>query len=774
MKRYIKFLPVGIILALWVLFAYPYWGKGLVPFPSTYLVTFFPPWSAQYGMPVKNNAMPDVITQIYPWKDLTIDTWKSGAIPLWNPYSFGGTSHAANYQSAVFSPFNLLFFVLPQTDAWSVLVLLQPILAGAGMYIFLTSLGLSRISRATGSLAFMFCGFITVWMAYGTLAYAALWLPLALFFVRMHQRGKPWAAPFVSVVLALSFLSGHFQISLYVFLMTGAYSLYTVFENTRDRWRNSVLLAAVPVGALLAAFQIFPSLEAYTGAVRSGLFQKGEIIPWNYLVTLFAPDFFGNPVTRNDWFGHYAEWAGFVGVVPLFLSVFAVLFLYRKNAQVKFFGFSALVSLMLAVPSPLNDLMYAVRFPVLSTSAASRIIVLFSFSLSALAALGADGLFSRWNGKVHKKDWLFIVLFIAGLAVLWAWLLLTDPMPAGRLSVAVRNTVLPTGMLVSAIAVYLSGFVLKKRRKKAALMALMILTAFDMYRYASKWMPFDPKEFVYPRAEILSELTTRTKDSQGRVFGNLGGEASVYFDIPLIEGYDAVYQARYGEFIRSAETGKPGIPERSVVQLSKNAEYTNTILNLMGVRYLAHRISDGRQGWAFPHWNYPEYTLVWKDETYELYENAKALPRAFLASSYVRQTSGEGILHALFSGEIDPEKTVVLENEPEIQPAEGEGTAEIVRYRENRVEIRTDSRVPKLLFLSDVYDTGWHAAVDSKPSSLYRANYTFRAVSIPAGTHTVTMWYWPQSLTYGLLAAVFGTLWSIGIFVIQKKRAGAA
>jgi hypothetical protein len=27
-------------------------------------------------MPVKNNAMPDLITQIYPWKIQTIDSWK--------------------------------------------------------------------------------------------------------------------------------------------------------------------------------------------------------------------------------------------------------------------------------------------------------------------------------------------------------------------------------------------------------------------------------------------------------------------------------------------------------------------------------------------------------------------------------------------------------------------------------------------------------------------------------------------------------------------------
>src|SRR5258708_5870465 len=85
--------PVFIILFIWSLFASSYFFKHKVPFPSTYAVNFFPPWNAYhlYDGPVKNNAMPDVITQMYPWRYFTIQSWKAGQIPLWNPYSFSGT-----------------------------------------------------------------------------------------------------------------------------------------------------------------------------------------------------------------------------------------------------------------------------------------------------------------------------------------------------------------------------------------------------------------------------------------------------------------------------------------------------------------------------------------------------------------------------------------------------------------------------------------------------------------------------------------------------------
>src|SRR3990170_6715996 len=82
--------PVISLVIIWFIFASPYFFKGLVPFPSRHLADFFAPWSGFYGMPVKNQAMPDVVTQLYPWKKITIDSWKMFQIPAWNPYQFAG------------------------------------------------------------------------------------------------------------------------------------------------------------------------------------------------------------------------------------------------------------------------------------------------------------------------------------------------------------------------------------------------------------------------------------------------------------------------------------------------------------------------------------------------------------------------------------------------------------------------------------------------------------------------------------------------------------
>lgn len=738
-----RWWPIGIILAVWLVFAYPYWGVGLVPFPSKYLVTFFAPWSNVYGMPVKNNAMPDVITQVFPWKHVTTATWKQGELPLWNPYSFSGTSHVGNYQSAVLSPINALFFVLPEIHAWSIMILLQPVLAGLFMFLFLRSLAISKPGSILGSMAYMFCGFLVVWMAYGTLAYAVLFLPLILYGIETKRY------MFTALGIVLSFLSGHFQMSIYVLLYALVYAVY------RREWQSLLFIA---FGLGIAAPQIFPAYDAYTKAVRSSLFLKGEVIPWQYIPTLFAPDFYGNPVTRNDWFGHYAEWAGFIGVIPLLLAFLRPL---------GFFAAAALVSLVFAYQTPFVDLLYAAKIPVLSTSSASRIIVLASFSLAVMSGFGLDRLMELWKKRNVKKITVWSGSVTAGIALLWVTLLFLKPLAADKLMIAMRNSYLPTGFALAAIAIAGAGFIFPKKYIAVLPHLLILFTAVDVYRFAAKWMPFDPGEYIYPELSVISKLKELTQNDHSRVFGNIGNEVGSQFGIQLIEGYDAVYQQRYGEFISSVNDGSARIPERSVVTFPKRGKYSEDILNMLGVKHYMHKKSDGRFVWAFPFWEYPQYRLVWEDDNFQILENTKSFSRAFLASSYKVETDDQKILDVLYS--IDRRDAIVLEKEPAILPEPGEGDVAIETYRPTEVILKTQADVSKLLFLSDVYDGGWRASIDGKPAELLRANFDFRAVAVPSGSHTIRMWYAPISVTLGFTVGGVSLLGMVGLLVWKKR-----
>ncbi len=756
-----RFWPILVILLLVGIFSRPYFTQGRVPFPSSYLVSFFPPWSASYGMPVKNNAMPDVITQIYPWKLLTTRSWTSGQIPLWNPFSFAGTPHAGNYQSAVFSPVNILPIVLGSIDGWSIAILLQPFLAGIFMYFFLRTLHATRSSATLASISFMFSGFLVVWMAYGTLGYAVLFLPLILgSLVRLYEKPSAWAIIGVSTGIALSLLSGHFQMSIYVVMATIAFAVFWAFFS-RKTSRLSWSLISIVFGLTMAMPQLMASFDAYTQSVRSASFVKGEVIPWQYLVTAFSPDYYGNPVTRNDWFGHYAEWASFIGVIPLLLSFYAIV--RRRRPLVWFFLSLGLVSLLLATPTPLNDLLFALKIPVLSTSAAGRIIMLLSFSLSVLSALGLDQIRQDWKGKNYKPFLRFASCI--GMLIIFLWILLSvgQVLPADKLAIARRNSILPTTIAGIGIVAMLTAF-FRPGVKYFILIVLLGVSSIDSLRFATKWMPFDPRAYMYPGMDVISFLTERGQVD--RIFGNVGNELTGVFQLPSVEGYDALYQKRYGEFVRFADEGALKNPERSVVTVARGGAYSQRVLDLLGVRYIIHRLSDGTNVWAYPHWKYPFYTSVYKDDHYEIFENTHALPRFFLASRYELRTDREAMLRALIMDETFDRERILLEHAPPFVPQEGSAEVSLTRYTPNEVVFSVQSSADKLLFLSDVYEDGWKASVDGKETALLRANYAFRAVSVPAGTHEVRMFYRPRSVTIGIPVAIISFI----VLILLARR----
>ncbi len=749
-KTLILFWPVVFIFLLWFIFASPYLLKGMVPYASTYQVNFFPPWShyEKFWGPVKNNAMPDIHGQIYPWKKFTIDALKLGQIPLWNPYNFSGNPHLANYQSAVLSPFNLLFFlpagrqgILPFIDGWSILVLLQPLLAGIFIYFLVRTYKTSKIASLISAISFMFCGFIVVWMAYGTLAMAIVFLPLALFAIEKHHQTKKLRFLFLlSISIPLSFFSGHFQTSFYFLIVTVSYIL---FKGIIMRELSAIryTLYAIFIGLLFSLPQILPSIDLYRESVRSEIFTTGGGIPLHYLVNIFSPDFFGNPVTRNDWFGYYAEWASFIGIIPLLLSFFA---LGKKKSHVLFFLLSGFFALALAIDSPLQLLISSFKIPVLSTSIPSRIIVLFSFSFAVLAGFGLDALKEYLLKRSTKK--IFFPLFVIGILLTIIWLLLSvgKVMANDKLIIAERNLFIPTLLYVGSV---ISIFFSWKRKELFFLVACFFLlgTSFDSLRFAQKWMPFDPKELVFVQVPIIDAIKKNIGD--GRIFGNIGAELSTYYGFPSIEGYDPLYIGRYGEFIRSAETGDFQKGERSVVKLARSGKYINRVLDLLGVGLIFHPIPDTNQGWAYPVWkDLKKFSLVYHDDKFQLFRNNDAIPRAALFYRTEIVKNDKEIIKRFYTENFDFRKTLIIEEPLNVVLKDGTGSAKIISYTPNKVKIVVTTDTPALLFLADNYYPGWKAKfyffeASTRETKIYRADYTFRAIVVPSGTSIVEFSY---------------------------------
>lgn len=764
-----RFWPILFLFVLWFIFCFPYFFGHKVPFSSTYQVNNFSPWSmySQFAQPVKNGAMPDVITQIYPWRHVGIAVWRNGEVPLWNMYSFGGTPLLANYQSAVLSPFNLLFFIFPFIDAWSLLVLLQPILAGLGMYWFARQVGVSKWGSLLSSISFMFCGFLVVWMGYATLGYALLFLPFSLIGLEGFFSSRKIRYLYLfSFSLPLSFFSGHFQISLYVLCIIFAYWIYKSFQ------KKSLLLFSISAvyflsGMLLCLPQLLPSIEFYSQSLRSGLFQKGEVIPLGYLPTLLAPDFLGNPVTRNDWFGHYAEWNMYIGIIPFFLAFLA--FTQWKKSLIKFAFIVGFIAVLLAFDTPIADIFVRLHIPVLSTSALSRVVCVYSFFFALLSGFGLDSLVDLIHN--NKKRAVIVVLIVGGFlfAVLWIIVLGKLFMPFEKIVIAKQNLILPTVFFGTFAVVTIGGFLVPKNYRKYLLGLLILITAFDMYRFAVKWQAFDPKSLVTPAVPMISELD-KIQGYQ-RAIGNYGAEVSNYYQLPSLEGYDALYPKRYGEFVSYITDGYLHEADRSVVAFPRNGKYTKEAINLLNVKYVIHKIADTQRGWTFPFWGYPasQFTMLFNDGVYQIFQNNSAYPHAFLVGNYVVATNSGEILNTLFQ-KIDQRKAIVLEEKPSLKiVSDGNASSKVTHYTADKVVVQTSAKTNMLLFMSDNYYPGWKVYVDGKETFVHRADYTFRAVEVPAGMHQVTFQYQPFSFAVAIIGSFAGLVVTGGIGLLLRR-----
>jgi len=86
---------------------------------------------------------------------------------------------------------------------------------------------------------------------------------------------------------------------------------------------------------------------------------------------------------------------------------------------------------------------------------------------------------------------------------------------------------------------------------------------------------------------------------------------------------------------------------------------------------------------------------------------------------------------------------------------------------------KIETNVPTLLFISDNWYPGWNAYVDGKKTELLRADFTFKAIEVPAGSHSIIMKFEPKSLKYGGLIswlAIFVSLIYLIYCIIKRKK----
>ncbi len=769
--------------------------KNLVPFPSRALVAKYYPWNTMsgFGVPFKDSDFTDAFRQQFPWKHFFLTGVEQGKLNLWNPRAFSGYPMFANLQSAYFTPFNLIYFLFGLINGWTINIILMMLLSGIFMYLFLQTLKFKPYLCFLGSLGFMFLNYIIHWLEWTVVSQSAIWLPLCLYALEKVFLQKKYKY-FLIYVLAIAFslLGGRIQSSVYVI---GFSWLYFFLRVKKQRAKSLLFLSVFTVVAfLLAAVQLVPSFELYQqtprGDLASRLLSFELLMPIKYLITIFIPDFFGNPGAGNYW-GEQFAFRAYFGISFLFFYFYALFF--HKRKLVKNLKILNLLFLFLALENPLTKNLPYFNIPILSSSDPSRILFLYEFSAVLISLFGVELFFKKKEKLtvILKSQIIPLVVFVAVLL----YLLPISPLSLGedfKLQIAFRNSLLPLFIYVTVLGAAL--FYLKFPKLKKFFIALVIfLATFEFSYFISKYIPFGEKKFIFPHTihiEALQAITGKNRfvcTPGARLEKNF----ATYFSLYSPEGYDSLSLKRYGQLVAYIRQGnevfvKTPRVDADVIyyQEDKNNLKFKRLLDLLSIKYIL--------GWAgeVPYldtpWE-PEFESVWDWQFSHLYEYKNSLSRFRLVNEFEVISQDEEILARLFSSEFEPREKIILEQDPELKLGKDkqlEYSIDVLVDEPDAILLKVNSNQEALLLVSDNFYPGWSVFQGSSQDfkngiekKIYRSNYNFKAVVVSEGESFLRFTYQPLSFKVGKSLSMMGFLSLIYLIMVpifkdneDKKR----
>lgn len=746
--------------------------------------------------------------QFVPWWSWAWETLQSGHLPLWNPLVGMGAPLLANYQSALFYPPNWLYFLLAAVGgvpalAWGLAVSVSAhlIWAGVGMSRLVQRLGLGVTAQTVAGLAFGLSGYLVARAGFLSITTTAAWVPwvmAAVLDLSLHGPGFRRLA-WLGALWGLQLLAGHAQTSWYTWLLAFAWAGFWGWANTApgdddaaNRYRAyrglkglarawGWLAMSLVLGVALAAVQLFPTAEYLLQSQRAGAVDYDFAMtysfwPWR-LLTLVAPDLFGNPA-HGDYWGYGAFWedAVYVGLLPLLMGLRALVRRGRLPGPAAGSGQEPVARHLPALSAGLG-LLTGIAFllalggntPIFPWlfhyvpgfdmfQAPARLTLWAEFALPLLAAIGVEG----WR-RPQARGLYWTRLATAGaLAVMigagLTWYLLGD----------VRPTFIRAATLAGFWGVGIGLLALRapqqdeNGQRRWWPWAISALLAADLLVAGWGLNPGVGLDFYQGRAPTAPVVQRLAGD--GRLYLAAGKEYSLKFErflrfdtfspaedwldlraallpnLHLLDGldhsanFDPLVPGRYSRWMAALAEMAAGDRERALDLMAVQVVENEDPASPHGVRFEPH--AGGER-------------LRWVPCGREVQGAARAW-------------------ELVFSTAFDPTREVVVETSqtPPCQ-ADGRGEALMMEETPNRIDLTTHATAGGWVVLADVWYPGWRAAVDGQSLPILPANYLFRALWVPAGDHQVTISYRPF---WFYLGALVSTLSWLGLGIRYARR----
>ncbi len=806
----------------------PHLSRGLGLRGATESVV--PPWSA---VPVEANldaSATDALIYSYPnlvhWQRAVAGDWTG---LFWNPHLFCGTPFLATLDTCALYPTNALSLVLPPGAFLLAVALIHVLLANVGAYLALLRLRIRPSSALLGACAFGASPWFLAHLDVVNFPQAAAWLPwMALFADRLLADGRVRDAAGLAACLAVSILGGMIQITgiaVVCVLMLAAARVVTISAHGGRRRAALRVAAAILAGLALAAPQLAPTVEHGWDAPRVTT-SAGDALrfahrPLEWLQLLY-PEILGTPADLSR-FGAgsaqlltapsestyppaalagsrgpgmtFTESVCGPGVVALALALAALASSERKRAL----PFLLLIAIgaLASSDSPLTRLVFQIPGSTLGNP--KRFLLACCVGFAGCAALGAEALADRRRGaRIAAVVPAFaIVLFCASIAavpdLVEEWLARAVGCDVrfcrGVAAVLLTQAALPAGVAI-ATAVVARAHRLGPFAGHAILAGLALVSAAS---FNANQNPGHAERRLFPSTVTTRYIAARANRSDdvspfraaattpfriarfrgatARVPAPLPPNTAILFGFRDLQGYEGLVPPRLEELLTRLQADV--VFEHHMVREWSDARVlAKPVFHFLGVR-LVLSSNDEVPG-------LPTSTLV-PEENVGVFENWSARPLASCVTSVRTFESDPALLDALVGDEFLPGREVLvlaqdasaLHSKPQAGGVDSQPAAPTVRWKQTSagvIDLSWEGDLPGPLVVAESFSPGWRAETpDGASVKILRANHAFMAMTVPAGSRSLTLHYVPRAFFLGLGIACLG-LGALGLSGILSHR----
>ncbi len=723
--------------------------------------------------------------------------WEPGAVflrrgllrgepPWWDPWTGAGAPAMANVMTTPFFPPYLAVVLLGDTPllrtAYSLALLWA---AGLFGFAFLRKHGLGFSAALLGAAAYVFSGAIAqnVGSFIGQTAAclpAALWLARRLLDRPSRGRTAALAAGFAAISL-----SSFPPVLVGIFGLT---TLYVVWMALAERSAARTVLLRFAAGSVLGLGLVAAYYLPFAALARSAphvaeAYGEGAWIslPFVCLFQLLSPTLMGgskvylDPPIADPYFLQLP----YVGIAVLALAAVA-----RRTGGAKsraLVGFlaaaAALVALKIFGVPPIHWLaavpgLHAVHF-------AAYLGIPLDFLLAGLAAVGFEAL-SR--GEVTRRRAL--VVAVCSAAVLLG--LVKVAADRGVFHHLRSATWLREWAVVAVVgAIVTSALVWAARRtpggpggRAVPVAAAVVLAAFAAEALVNTAYPRQRRWGVWRRpVPYVQELRTASREGEtggpigGRVNSLIGGRvftagafpanAGSAFEVPTLDSLHTFNSIRVYRLYRRYVAPDTPFFLREATRLPPEGVLDRADLELLAIGESAGRLIEEAAARGYP--------VIYRDGYVRIFRR-RGSPRYFFTSEFEVAQPLQTLRNL---GKLPPGRRVLLDEEPSFPRAdnrEDDPAVVVEDFHPNGYRLAVEAPRAGLVYCSESSMPGWIARVDGRAVPIVAANYAFRAVEVPAGSHRVEMTYRPPGLTAGLTVTAVSAVLLLALALPRKKR----